>query len=401
MPAASRGTGPQDARAARPCPDPGSREKLLRDAEPVDVRGVVPLIDRGGRVSEPGTPVLAEGDPPIAWLMEGDPAIRWQVQRDLLDEPPKVYEAERSRLSTQGWAARLLDCADENGRWTPRIYGQKWISTTYSAVLLWQLGLPRGEPRALRSCGLLLDEGLFSDGGIAVTVTRRESETCVTGMVLGVLSWFGVDDPRVGRLVGYLLAEQLPDGGWNCQRRAGASHSSFHTTINVLEGLREYASATGPSARAVEDAQRSGREFLLRHRLYRSHRTGAAVDPRMTRLSFPPRWRHDVLRGLDHFRAAQAAPDDRLSDAMGLLATKRRRDGTWPLQERHAGATWFEMERVGQPSRWNTLRALRVGRWWSQPQSSTARSAGALHAVVAVNPVAPAAAAANGRNPTG
>jgi hypothetical protein len=154
----------------------------------------------------------------------------------------------------------------------------------------------------------------------------------------------------------------MPDGGWNCQSYRGATHSSFHTTINVLEGLREVEKRR-PS-QALTDSQNRGVEFLLIHRLFRSHRTGAVVDPRMTRLSFPPHWRYDILRALDYCQERGQPADERLSDAITLLEQKQRPDGAWPLQNRHPGRTFFEMEEVGQPSRWNTLRALRVLNWY-------------------------------------
>lgn len=301
----------------------------------------------------------------VDWLLAGDPAIRWQVLRDLLGEPDEVWRPERSRVASEGWGARLLAHRDADGRWTPRLYGQKWISTTYTMVLLRQLGLPPEDPRARESCQLFLDEGLWRDGGVNVSVTHRASETCVTGMIIGLLSWFGIADPRRERLVNYLLREQMPDGGWNCQRQRGATHSSFHTTINVLDGLRDYASASGPRAAEVVGAERRGREFLLAHRLYRSHNTGAVVDPKMLRLTFPPRWRYDVLRGLDHFRAAATPRDERLADAIGVVLSKQDATARWPLQAPHPGAVWFDLERPGRPSRWNTLRAMRVLSWWS------------------------------------
>ena len=299
------------------------------------------------------------------WLLAGDSAIRWQVMRDLLGEPETVWKQEQTRIATRGWGAELLSHQDDSGRWTAKLYGYKWISTTYSIVLLRRLGLTSGDPRADRACRLFLDDALWPDGGINISVSLERSETCATGMVLALLAWFEVDDPRREELVGYLLAEQMPDGGWNCERFRGAVHSSFHTTINVLEGLREYAVATGPRAPTTTLAESRAREFLLEHRMYRSHKTGDIVDDRMTRLSFPPRWRHDVLRGLDYFRAAAAPTDERLADAIDVLIGKQRRDGRWPLQQRHPGRTWFEMEQVGQPSRWNTLRARRVLDWWN------------------------------------
>ncbi len=310
-------------------------------------------------MSEPSAEILE-------WLLTGDPAIRWQVMRDLCGEPEARWAAERARVATDGWGAELLRHQDADGRWTPHIYGYKWISTTYSMALLRRMGLPPDDPRAARSCRLFLDEGLWPDGGINVTVTFQYGEACVTGMVLGVLSWFRCDDPRRERLVEFLLGEQMADGGWNCERIRGATHGSFHTTINVLEGLREYAAAGGVRSSDTEAAEAQGREFLLQHRLFRSHRTGEIVDQKMLRLSFPPRWRYDVLRSLDHFQSAGAPGDDRLEDAIDVVVGKRRKDGRWPVQQRYSGQTWFEMEEVGRPSRWNTLRALRVLRWWER-----------------------------------
>jgi hypothetical protein len=303
----------------------------------------------------------------LAWLLEGDPSIRWQVLRDLLKRPPSEWEPVQRQVASEGWGAQILEHQDPAGRWTPRLYGKKWVSTTYSLVLLRHLGLPRYDARAAKGCRLFLDEALWRDGGIRVAVSQERSETCVTGMVLALLAWFEVDDPRRERLVEYLLHEQMEDGGWNCERDRGAVHASFHTTVSVLEGLREYVLALGPRSAEAEAAEALGREFFLRHRLYRSCRTGEVVGTAFTRLSFPPRWHHDILRTLDYFQAAGAPHDERLEDALRVLRDKRRTDGRWPLQNRHSGETYFEMEEVGAPSRWNTLRALRVLNWFDPP----------------------------------
>jgi hypothetical protein len=302
----------------------------------------------------------------IAWLLDSDPSIRWQVMRDLLHRPRELWQAEQARVATQGWGARLLRHQDASGRWTPRLYGQKWISTTYSLLLLQQFGLPSGDPRTVRACMLFLDEGSWRDGGLDLSATRSRGDTCVTGFVLGLLSWSGVNDRRRERLLDYLLREQMEDGGWNCERYRGATHSSFHTTISVLEGLREYARARGPRRSEALAAEEKGRAFFLQHHLYRSHRTGSIANPAFTRFSFPPRWHHDILRTLDYFQAARASYDRRLEDPVGLLLKKRGKDGRWILQNRHPGRTFFELEEVGKPSRWNTLRALRVLDWWDK-----------------------------------
>jgi hypothetical protein len=285
----------------------------------------------------------------IDWLLDGDPAIRWQVMRDLTGSPAKSWAAEQENVATEGWGARLLSHQDGDGRWTPRLYGKKWISTTYTMVLLRRMGLPRADPRALLSCRLFLKEGQG---------TRRNSEMCIQSMVTALLYWFDIDDDDREPVLGYLLSRQLDDGGWNCDGRS--QHGSFHTTSAALEALRESAVARSSRLEDILEAEARGREFFLQHGMFRSHRSGDVVDQRFLRFSFPPRWHYDILRGLDYFWSAEALDDDRLEDALTVVADKRRADGTWPLQQRWNGETWFEMETVGQPSRWNTLRAMRV-----------------------------------------
>lgn len=303
-------------------------------------------------------------DPKVrAWLRAGDPAIRWQVARDLDAAASPVWTAERAQVATSGWGAALLAHRDPEGTWGGGWYTPKWTSTTYTLLLLARMGLP-AVGAASDSAVLLLDRGVAADGGANFSVTVRQSETCVTGMLLTIAVAFAPDDARIERIVDNLLAEQMADGGWNCQRqRAGATHASMHTTINVLEGLQAYVDAGGGRAAAVGAAAGAGREFLLAHQLYRSHRTGATIDPRMTRFSFPPRWHYDVLRGLDHFRAAGAVRNERCRAAVDLVRG-RCVNGRWPLQNTWPGKVFFPLERGGRPSRWNTLRALRVLRWW-------------------------------------
>jgi len=308
-------------------------------------------------------------NPTIRWLLAGDPSIRWQVLRDLTDGSERSVDRERRRVALEGWGARLLAEQATDGRWAPGksadggLYSPKWISTTYTMLLLRDLGLPPNNPQARKACHLLLERGLQRDGGLNYG-WRGQSETCITGMGLSILSYFEQDDDRLDALAAHLLDQQMDDGGWNCQRPRGATHSSVHTTISVLEGLRHYELHRRRKLRAVRLAQRRGRGFLLEHRLFRSHRTGNVIKPVLLRLAFPPRWHYDILRGLDYFRAVNAPRDRRLAEAIDILRSKRRPDGRWMLEHRFRAKTYFEMERLGGASRWNTLRALRVLQWW-------------------------------------
>ena len=298
----------------------------------------------------------------IGWLLDGDPAIRWQTLRDLAGADERLVARERGKIARTGWGSRLLARQDPQGTWGGGLYSPKWTSTTYTMLALRDCGLPAGNRQARKGCRLLLEHGMRRDGGINYG-RSAQSETCITGMVLSILSYFEHDDDRLDEIAAHLLERQMPDGGWNCALPA-ATHASVHTTINVLEGLRHYELFRTRLVAAVRGAQQRGREFLLAHRLFRSHRTGQIIKPAFVRFSFPPRWHYDILRGLDYFQSVGAARDARLQEAIEIVRRARKGGDRWPLQNRHDGRTYFEFERAGGPSRWNTLRALRVLKWW-------------------------------------
>lgn len=309
----------------------------------------------------------------IQWLLDGDPAIRWQTLRDLSGAAERAFERERKKVARDGWGARLLEKQDPKGTWAGGkssdggLYTPKWISTTYTMLTLRDFGLLPNNRQARRACTLLLDHGLQRDGGINYGTWAKwigRGETCVTGMILSILSYFEFEDVRLDTLARHLLEQQMPDGGWNCQRPYGATHGSVHTTISALEGLRHYELHRKRQLPAVRLAQRRGREFLLIHRLFRSHHSGQVMKPVFIRFAFPPRWHYDILRALDYFQAVHATRDPRLKEAIDIVRGSQREDGRWLLQHSYKGKTYFELERLGGPSRWNTLRALRVLKWW-------------------------------------
>ena len=318
-----------------------------------------------------------QADTPIDlldWLLEGDPAIRWQALQDLADADAATIATERACVAETGWGARLLSYQEPSGMWGGGLYSPKWISTTYTLLQLRDLGLLPRHPQALRGCELLLEHGFFRDGGINFSARARYSETCITGMVLSICAYFRLQDERLEAVAGHLLRQQLPDGGWNCRSFRGDTHSSFHTTMSALEGLEHYrrwaqeAGAGEALGEAIAAAQTRGHEFLLVHRLFRSHRTGEVADSKLLRFPFPPRWRYDVLRALDYFAWAgvrfPGGRDERLNDGIELLENKRLPDGRWAVARGMSGKVFFNMEPAGTPSRWNSLRALRVLRWW-------------------------------------
>jgi hypothetical protein len=301
--------------------------------------------------------------------MDTDPAIRWQVMRDVTDMAPNEVAAERARAATEGWGAQLLELQGRDGRWDGGTYRPGWVdeskpffdawtATHFTLVLLRELGLDSTSPQAQHAVSLVHDNVRWTANG--APYFDGETEPCINGLAVANGAYFG---KSVDGIVERLLAEQLDDGGWNCWVEYGAGVSSFHTTVCVLEGLLEWQRAGG-SSRAVAEARRKGEAYLLERRLFRRRSNGQVADPRFTMFSFPTYWYYDVLRALDYLRSAGVEPDDRVSEAIALVVDKRDEDGRWPLENTHQGPTHIEMEGPdGFPSRWNTLRALRVLRW--------------------------------------
>lgn len=303
------------------------------------------------------------------WLLDADPAIRWQVLRDLADAPPDQVARERARIATEGWGAELLALQGDDGRWDGGTYRPGWVdddkpffdawtATHFVLALLRELGADPADPAVRRAVELVRDNVRWDANG--APYFDGEVEPCINGIALANGAYFGQDSTTIAER---LLADQLSDGGWNCWAEFGATVSSFHSTLCALEGLLAWEQA-GRASADVSDARARGDEYLLERGLFRRRSTNDVADPRFTMFSFPPWWYHDVLRGLDYFRRAYSAPDPRLSDAVELVIAKRDPEGRWPLENTHQGPTHLEMEGPeGFPSRWNTLRALRVLRW--------------------------------------
>ncbi|MCK1517862.1 squalene cyclase [Bradyrhizobium sp. 190] len=312
------------------------------------------------------------------WLLDSDPSIRWQVMRDLVGALESGWAAERAKIESVGWGAKLLALQDADGQWAggsfvPRgftlqdwkKFGQPWTATTYSLSQLREFGLDPSSDRAKRIVELVGLNSRWDEGG--QPYWEGEVEECINGRTVADGAYFGVD---VSSIVVRLLGERLHDGGWNCERANGSGRSSFHTTINVLEGLLEYEKATGGTP-ASREARRSGEAYLLERNLFRRRSTGEPADEQFLRFLHPNGWRYDVLRALDYCRSSAmhtgATPDPRLAEAISHVRSKRLADGTWPLDWIPAGQVWFQVDAgPGKPSKWVTLRAMRVLKWWEE-----------------------------------
>jgi hypothetical protein len=305
------------------------------------------------RVASPNGSVLD-------WLLDTDPSIRWQVMRDLTDAPVEIVAAERARVASEGWGAWLLGQQRPDGQWGDGVASPFWWTNLYALLYLRDLGV---DPRAARTraaidrvrahvtWGPWFGDSPFFEG---------EVEPCINGRVVALGAYFG---ERCDRLVDRLLGEQLADGGWNCEAERGSVRSSFHTTICVLDGLLAFEHAFGASS-VVSDARRRAYEYLLERRLLRRLSTGEIIDPAWTRLAFPPLWHYDVLRALDHLRAAGVPPDARVDEAVAIVRDRRQPDGRWLLDVRHRDTLYEHLSGpVGASNRWITLGALRVLAW--------------------------------------
>jgi hypothetical protein len=315
----------------------------------------------------------------IGWLLDSDPAVSWQAMRDLTGASESSIAAERARVSHEGIGAQILNQQQADGSW--RCDGEPtWLTTLFTMQLLRATGIDPADPAA-EAAVARLQMGLRwnNRGGCwdlrppetgGNTFFEGEEEPCINGGALAAGAYFRRPNENLMRR---LLGEQLEDGGWNCEAPK-STRSSFHTTICVLEGLLEYERAVG-SAPEVASSRKRGEEYLLKRGLYRRLSTGEIANPEFIDSAFPPRYHYDLLRALDYFRATGSVPDARIADAVDIIQRKRQADGRWLLDASYNEALALTLnELVSQPSRWITLRALRVLHWHERPLSSISPS---------------------------
>jgi hypothetical protein len=295
----------------------------------------------------------------INWLLEGDVSIQFQTKRDLLKTNKKELSELQKRIEVKGWGKAFLEKRNnETGQWGNGWYSPKWISTHYTLLELKSISIHPSNPQYKKSSELLLDQLWFNKGKIR---KDRWQDMCVAGMILGICCYAKIESYIIAEIVDYILEKHYADGGWNCMWQVGHTHSSLHTTLSILEGIREFE-INGYQYRLEELKQQRevAHEFILRHHLYKSERTGEVIRSSFSMLSFPGRWYYNILRCLDYFQTIDFKYDDRMQDALDVILKKQRKNGHWPLQHKIPGLVHFDMEKAGSDSRWNTLRALRV-----------------------------------------
>jgi hypothetical protein len=295
----------------------------------------------------------------IDWLLEGDVSIQYQVARDLLSVDRKDLQ---NRIAIEGWTARFLSKRRPDGHWGQKFYQPKWTSSHYTLLDLRNLCVPPDCREIKETLEMIINTEKGKDGGIRPIGKVQVSDVCINGMFLNYAAYFRTASDKLKSVVDFILSQIMPDGGFNCRsNRSGAVHSSLHSTLSVLEGITEYE-RNGYQYRLAELklAGKSSVDFMLIHQLYKSDKTGMVINQDFLRLPYPGRWRYDILKALDYLQYAGIDRDERMNPALEVLLKKRNKDKTWNVQARHPGQVHFEMEKAGKPSRWNTLRALRV-----------------------------------------
>ena len=297
----------------------------------------------------------------IRWLLDSDPAIRWQVMRDLTGAPAEEVAAERARVAHEGWGAQVLTSQDSDGRWGGGTFFPRGVGTMDTLHLLYLFGLDPASAEARRAIAPVHEAARW-DYDENLRFWEGEVEPCINGRVVAIGTYFGQD---IKGIVDRLLTDQMADGGWNCEQERGSTRGSFDTTINVLEGLLEYERSTGANDN-VRAARWRGEEYLLERRLLRRLSDDEIPQKRWLSVGFPYSWNYDVLRALDYFRQARPEPDERMTEAVELVESKHDAEGRWPLEHAYHDRLLVDLgEEVGKPSRWITLRALRVLDWYS------------------------------------
>jgi hypothetical protein len=314
----------------------------------------------------------------LEWLLEGDVSIQYQVRRDLLKEPEQTLIPLRERIMTEGWGATFLERQQPSGHWGRGFYVPKWISTHYTLLDLRTLELPANCEQAKLAIKRIRNENLAKDGGLDPTCGTRPSDVCINGMFLNYASHFETDEEQLKTVVDFILSQKMPDGGFNCNlNQSGAKHSSLHTTISVLEGIQTYKNK-GYQYRLddLEAVRETSHAFLFEHKLFQSDKTGEIIHPQMLKMYFPTRWKYDAFRALDYLQttdlllktkdslALSQKTKEALQPAIAALEVLQKKDGRWHVPSKHPGEVHFDMEKAGQPSRWNTLRALRILNWY-------------------------------------
>ena len=312
---------------------------------------------------------------PADWLLDSDPALRWQAMTALADSSDAEIASERAKMAKTGWTATLLDNQDDDGVWrTPgyEIESGAWTgssawTTMHVLQVLRDFGVDAADARVSSAVSRLANSTNFPTSMPSFMpwagrgFFEGETEPCINGRVVASGAYFGQD---VQSVVDRLLGEQMADGGWNCEAENGSVRGSFGTSINVLEGLMEL-DRVGRGTPATQAARKRGEEYLLERGLMRRLSTGDEIEPKFSLFKFPYAWRYDILRGLDYFRAGGSARDPRMDEALALVASKRGEDGKWRLQDPHAEEWVIDMsEEENEPSRWITLHAKRVLRYF-------------------------------------
>jgi hypothetical protein len=295
----------------------------------------------------------------INWLLNGDVSIQYQVKRDLLNTSKKELEDLQRRIPHEGWCKKYLSRRDaKTGLWGGGVYSPKWISTHYTLLDLKNLCIPQSNRQYIDSSKILLDKLWYNSQGVA---KNKLQDICVCGMLLSICSYAKMQSSKFNEIVDYIILHHAPDGGWNCSWWKGSQKSSLHTSLTILECIRDLENNDYTyRVDELKNLKSEAHELLLKRNLFKSLSTGEPIKPQILMMPYPCRWKYDILRCLDYFQSVDAPSDERMQEAISIIIKKQRKNGRWGINQKHAGLIHFDIEQSGEDSRWNTLRILRV-----------------------------------------
>lgn len=315
------------------------------------------------------------------WLLDPvDPSVRFQTMITLDGRQPDSPEVliARQEIMAGGPVAAILNAMNDDGSWgePARFYNDKYTGSVWNLLLLGELAADPADPRVRKACDFILSNSQNIDsGGFSYTRSTKTGDglasgviPCLTGnMVFSLIKLGCLDDPRVQQAIDWITSWQRADDG-----ESAAPDNAVYKRYEMCWGRHTChmgVSKAFKALAAIPADQRSPSvlakiaelgEYFLKHHLYKkSHDLSAIARPGWLKFGFPLMYQTDILELLDIY-ASLGWWDERLRDALEVVIGLRQPDGRWKLENSFNGKMLVRIEQKGKPSKWITLKALRV-----------------------------------------